>query len=88
MKQKSFKISRIENEKNFPELNFKYLGTKSSTLVSATNHLVNFLGGKFQCERSLNKKVSKFQQLEMKFFSQSLISSISMINLYEKNCFN
>ena len=71
MKQKSFKISTIGNKKKFPELNFKYLGTKSSILISASDHLVKFFWGNLNVKAYKTKKFQNFINWEGNFFPRA-----------------
>ena len=71
MKQKSFKILTIGNEIFFLELNFKYLGTKSLILVSATEHLVKNFSGNLNVKAYKTKKFQNFNNWEGNFFPRA-----------------
>ena len=71
MKQNSFKISTIGKEFFFPGLNFKYLGTKSLILVSATDHLVKNFSGNLNVKAYKTKKFQNFNNWVGNFFPRT-----------------
>ena len=68
---KAYETKTIGKEIFFLGLNFKYLGTKSSILISASDHLVkNFLGN-LNVKAYKTKKFQNFINWEGIFFPRA-----------------